>query len=201
MVNKARRNTSKTKIIMGTFITVLILGFILQQLLVIPFFGGRVSKFNEDLYSNLDTNRMNTIDYRGEILRLPYGIGPGDSVVRVPFNFYGRYRITGQVGLVKRKSKLDKEIEEYFKIVIDRENTNRINNANQYKKKEEKKSILQIINEKTEPIIPEDTRTLFEELRSGKIIHMYGKEYKMVEHKEDSVAEQLDEMLRESINN
>ena len=184
---------------MGTFIIVLIVALILQQLITIFLLGGRISKINEELYSDLDTNRMHINEYNSDILALPYGIGRGDKIIKVPLNFYGRYRISGDVGMVKKKSKLDKEIEEYFAIITDRENTNRINNANQYKKKEEQKSTLEIISENTEPVIPEDLRTLFEELRDGKVINMYGKEYKLVEHnEEDSVEEQLNRMLKDN---
>ncbi len=37
---------------------------------------------------------------------------------------------------------------------------------------------------KLEPVIPEDIRTLLEEIRGGKVIHMDGKDYQLVECKE-----------------
>ena len=95
-------------------------------------YGGPISKFDEELYSNLDTNILSISEYE-DTLHLPYGLGRGTRIIKVPFHFYGRYRIDN-VGIVKRKSKLDKEIEEHFISVTERSNQARLKNSKRFKK-------------------------------------------------------------------
>ena len=99
---------------MGLIITLLILGIITYtayNIITYVIAGYGVSKFDEELYSNLKIDEMSINQFDPDKLQLPHGIGRGDNIIRVPFHLYGRYRISGMVGMVKRKSNLDKEIE------------------------------------------------------------------------------------------
>ena len=154
--------------------------------------------FDEELYSNLNTDQMSVNQFDNDKLQLPHKIGRGDKVMRVPFHLYGRYRISGMVGMVKRNSNLDKQIEGYFKAVIDRDNANRLKNAQRYKNTNETSTGNKrpsFVKEENQ-VVPGEVRDLFEELIKGKPVELEGKKYKLVE--ENSVTEQLDKMLRET---
>ena len=165
--------------------------------------GGAVSKIDQELYCDLDTRHMHINEYDSDKISLPYKVGRGRNAIRVPFHLYGKYKIDNQVGMVKKGSKLHKEIERYFKEVEDRDNANRIKNARQYKVnkeetvKENESARPDFVKEEYQ-VIPTEIRDLFEELIKGKPVEMEGKKYKLVEA--GSVTEQLDKMLKEDLN-
>ena len=165
--------------------------------------GGAVSKIDQELYCDLDTRHMYINEYDSDKISLPYKVGRGRNAIRVPSHLYGKYKIDNQVGMIKKGSKLHKEIERYFKEVEDRETQNRIKNARQYKinkeepVKENKSERPDFVKEEYQ-VIPTEIRDLFEELIKGKPVEVEGKKYKLVE--EGNVTEQLDKMLKEDLN-
>lgn len=162
--------------------------------------GGSVSKIDQELYCDLDTSHMHINEYNSDMISLPYRVGRGRNAIIVPFHLYGKYKIDNKVGMVKKGSKLHKEIERYFKEVEDRDNANRIKNARQYKVnkeepvKENKSARPDFLKEELQ-VIPTEIRDLFEELIKGKPVEVEGKKYKLVE--EGSVSDTLDKMLKE----
>lgn len=102
------------------FLIIAVVTLIAVEIATFLIYGWFVSKEIEDVYSNLNEDKLRLNMYDSKILSTtPY-------ITNVPFSIFCKYHI-GELGTVPRWSKLHKRINEYFLIANKNKNKEMFN--------------------------------------------------------------------------